>query len=681
LEITVQRRIIAFAGALALVAVACSSGVAGDSDGSPTTTGSSTTVADSYAGDTPAPDFPDGLDWLNTGRPLSLAELRGKVVLLDFWTYGCINCIHIIPDLKRLEAEYPGELIVIGVHSAKFDNEADTENIRQIILRYELEHPVVNDAGFEVWNTWGARAWPTTALIDPAGNVVGSHSGEGVYEVVEPVIASLVAEFDASGLLDRSPLDFTTEAEGLPDTVLSFPGKVLATEDGRLFISDTNHHRIVGADATTGEVFAVYGSGIAGFVDGPPTSASFFQPQGLALSPDGNVLFVADTGNHAVRAIGLDDGVVATVTGTGQQGRWPPAGGLAPDVALNSPWALELRNDVLYVANAGSHQIWSIFLQSGLVAPAVGSAAEGTRNGLLANAELAQPSGLAFDDDGRLYFADSESSSIRWADVTQEGGYAGVLVGSDANLFDFGDVDGIGTDARLQHPLGIAYRAGVLYVADTYNSKIKQVDIDSREITTFLGDEHGWRDGTDPLFYEPGGISVAGDMLYVADTNNHAVRVVALPGGDTSTLVLKGIEQFEPDPLEAGYRGNIIDLPAITTGPGDGSITLAVVLPDGYKINDQAPSIVEWSVAGDVVSVADADLTGTTFPQQLPAVFTEGEGTLRGDFTLIYCPEDAETLCLIEQFLVTIPLVVAGEATSPGLLLPYEIELPPEVTG
>ena len=179
---------------IAFVATACTGGGATEASvasavSSSTTSSVAASTAEEASDRTPAPEFPDNLDWLNVDGPLDLASLRGKIVLLDFWTYGCINCIHIIPDLKRLEAEFPDELVVIGVHSAKFDNEGNTDNIREITQRYDLRHPVVNDADFEIWNSWGARAWPTVALVDPEGNAVGIHAGEGVYQVVQPVIS------------------------------------------------------------------------------------------------------------------------------------------------------------------------------------------------------------------------------------------------------------------------------------------------------------------------------------------------------------------------------------------------------------------------------------------------------------------------------------------------------------
>ena len=322
------------------------------------------TTERSFAGTQPAPEFPAGLDWLNTDRPLAIEQLRGKIVILDFWTYGCINCIHIIPDLKQLEEEFAEELVVIGVHSAKFENEADTDNIRQIILRYGIEHPVINDADFTVWRTWGAQAWPTLAIIDPAGNVVGGHSGEGIYDLFQPVLTSLVAEFDDQ--IDRTALDIKLEKEGLPETALSFPGKILVDEAGeRLFVADTNHHRIIVA-GLDGAVVEVIGSGNQGRADGLLRTATFNQPQGLALSDDGERLYIADTENHLIRVVDFPTGQVSTLAGTGEKGFFPPTGGPALATGLNSPWDLTLDGDRLYVAMAGYHQIWQIDLVEGI---------------------------------------------------------------------------------------------------------------------------------------------------------------------------------------------------------------------------------------------------------------------------------------------------------------------------
>lgn len=669
--IAVRRALIAAVAAMML-------GAACTSQAAPTTTSTADapaapdTTAPSAAGSIPAPEFPAGLDWLNTAEPIDLASLRGKMVLLDFWTYGCINCIHIIPDLKRLEAEYSNELVVIGVHSAKFANESETDNIREIIQRYDLEHPVVNDADFEVWNAWGAQAWPTVALIDPAGNVVGVHSGEGVYDVVAPVMANLLAEFASRGEINREPIEFALEKDGAPDTLLSYPGKVLADPDSdRLFIADTGHHRIVVAD-DTGAVSAVYGTGTAGFADGGPADAQFSSPQGLAVI--GETLYVADTNNHAVRQIDLATGTVSTLVGTGTKG-WPPAGGSLREVALASPWALAADPPLLYVANAGTHQIWLVDLDTMVASPLVGSVIEGTLNGPLADAQLAQPSGLALKD-GILYFADSESSSIRSAEVAAQDGATALVAGGAETLFDFGDVDGVGADARLQHPLGVAFHGDTLLVADTYNSKIKAIDVSTGQVTTLFGGDQGWADGAAPQFSEPGGISVEGDIAWVADTNNHVIRRIDLAAGTTATLVLSGLDAFAATGTD--YEGPVTTLPAVDAAPGAAAVVLDVELPAGYKVNEDASSSIFFS--GDaILSFPEGDhldLTGATFPVSAPIELAAGSGELVADLTLVWCREDAEGLCYVERLRYVVPVTVETGADPATIVLPLTLEEP-----
>lgn len=669
--------------ALALMAAACTTASDAPTVAGATTTtteistttsdGSSTTTTEytgqSYAGTVDAPDFPSGFEWVNTSTEISLDDLRGKVVLLDFWTYGCINCIQIIPDLERLEAEYPDELVVIGVHSAKFPNEGETTNLQNVVQRYDIRHPVVNDKDFAIWTTWGVTGWPTVAVIDPEGRAVGIRSGEGVYDAVEPVIAGLVAEFGAKGEIDRNPMTFALEADVSPERPLDYPGKVLAL-DGELWIADTGHDRIVRADASTGMVLAVYGSGIRGAEDGPALEASFDAPHGLTAG-DGGV-FVADTGNHLIRRIDIASGDVTTVVGSGTQG-WPPASGKLVGVDLASPWAVQYTNGLLYIANAGTHQIWRADLASDFAEPYVGSAAEGTLNGPFPTAELAQPSSLTLVDD-RLYFADSESSAIRVAALSDE--QTDLVVGSDAGLFDFGDVDGAGSDARLQHPLGTAAEGDTLYVADTYNSKIKRIDLTTGTVATWLGSEAGFADGQDPLFDEPGGLSVGDGTLYVADTNNHAIRTVDLASRATSTLILKGIEDFDPP---AAYRGDVVTLPSQSASAGAASLVLDYSLPDGYEVNEEAPSSVEISSGKALASLgADMtiDLTGTDLPVSVPLELHEGTGTVQFDVTIIYCEPVNASLCLIDQARYELPLDVGPPDTSSRIVLERSITQP-----
>ena len=502
-----------------------------------------------------SPDLDGGTAWLNTGGPLTLKDLKGKVVLLDFWTLCCINCIHIQPDLRKLEDKYPNELVVIGVHSPKFDNEMDTASIKKAVARYEIRHPVVNDADRKLWERFEVEAWPTFGLIDPAGNLVGFTSGEGNYDLLDGVIAKLVAEAKTNKTLDATPLRFdTAKFRESADTPLFFPGKVLADAPGnRLFIADSTHHRIVVTDLD-GKHLLTAGAGTPGYKGGPFETALFDDPQGLAVK--GDTLYVADRKNHSLRALDLKAKTVKTVAGNGKQEGDPNTRRLAQPVpatsiGLNSPWDLLFVGDTLYIAMAGHHQIWAFDPAKGTLVPFAGSGRENIGDGPLSSAMFAQPSGLA--SDGKfLYVADSEVSALR--KVPLGGGDVETLVGR--GLFVFGDKDGPGRvadtltreakEARLQHALGVAEAGGKLYVADTYNSKLKVYDPAAGTLTTFLGGDGkaGWVAG--PPFSEPAGISHAAGKLYVADTNAHRVRVVDLATKQVSTLKLTGVEAPKP---------------------------------------------------------------------------------------------------------------------------------------
>ncbi len=490
-----------------------------------------------YAGTVNAPEFPAGLDWLNTDHPLSLKELRGKIVLLDFWTFCCINCQHIIPELRKIERRYARELVVIGVHSAKFLGERDTAAVEHAVRRLSVGHPVINDRDRRVWQEYAVRCWPTLMLIDPHGKVVAKHEGEFLAEEMDTHLALMVRNFDAEGSLDRRPLSFTSARENEPDRPLFFPGKVLADEAGdALFIADTGHHRIVEVSLASGEVRRTFGSGKPDFADGEAATACFNSPQGLAL--DGDTLYVADTDNHAIRRVDLEAGLVVTVAGTGEKAMGLHRGGPAVEVPLNSPWDLAAHEGTLYVAMAGFHQIWQIEPLDRAI-PLAGKGAENILDGSAEEAMFAQPSGLALDAVGRsLYVADSEVSGIRVVDL--KSGEVRTISGS--GLFEFGDVDGVGETVRLQHPLGLALADGMLYIADSYNHKIKRCDRVTRQVTTFLGNgEPGLRDGAtiEARFSEPGGLTLADGKLYIADTNNHAIRVCDLTTGQVTTLAIR----------------------------------------------------------------------------------------------------------------------------------------------
>lgn len=617
-----------------------------------------------------APELKGDRGWLNTDKPLSLAALRGKVVLLDFWTYGCINCIHIIPDLKKLEKKYPNELVIIGVHSAKFENEKDLENIRRIILRYEIEHPIVNDADFNIWRSYAVNAWPTRYLIDPAGYIIGRLSGEGGYDALDKAIADSIADFRKRGELNETPLKLVLERAKVGDLPLAFPGKVLADEKGgRLFIADSDHNRIVIAKLE-GTLLETIGAGEHGRQDGPFDQATFFRPQGMVL--DGETLYVADTENHLIRAVDLKAKTVTTIAGTGQQSREYGLSGPARNIALNSPWDLQLVGRSLYIAMAGPHQIWKLDLDKQEISTFAGSGREARIDGAPEDAGFAQPSALATDGK-TLYVSDAEANIIRAIDLGKKGEVR-TLVGGD--LFDFGDIDGSGNDVRLQHPLGLARWNDKLLIADTYNHKIKLLDPVARAVKSFAGSgKAGQADGAKSSFYEPGGLSVAGDKLYIADTNNHAIRVVDLKTKETKTLQIKGLQPpvatQAAENAEVGPNAEEIKLAPQKIRTGDVALLINVELPVGYHLNPSAPQRYQASTenGSQMLSIDHEEGSRTAKGLRLPIkipVRASGAGaaTVRASFTFVYCREDNTGTCRIKTLVWRAPVQVVADPSA-----------------
>ncbi|MGE5596206.1 MAG: hypothetical protein ACM3S1_09250, partial [Hyphomicrobiales bacterium] len=550
----------------------------------------------------------------------------------------------------------------------KYATEHDDESVREAIGKYGLEHPVVNDPDFAVWNLYGANAWPTLVLIDPAGNLVGGHAGEGVYPLFQPIVTSLVQEFDAKGQISRTPLPVNLEATST-SAVLAYPAKVLADEAGnRLFIADSGHNRILVADLD-GRLQQAIGTGEAGFADGAAGEATFREPQGLALSDDGKTLFVADTRNHAVRAVDLPAGTVRTIAGTGKQlDRLPADNSPAREVAMASPWDVLARGNELYISMAGVHQIWRMELGTGIISVYAGTSREGIQDGprrMLAT--LAQPSGLA-TDGVYLYWVDPESSSVRRVPLDgPEDAQVETLVGT--GLFDYGDVDATGKQAKLQHAQGLAYGNGMLFVGDTYNHKVRAIDSGTLAVTTLAGTgDRGWDDGAPSMarFDEPGGLSVAGNRLYVADTNNHLIRVISLSDGTVSTLLLSNLGVAT---ATAPGRMLRIEAPQQQVAPGAAQLSITVAAPAGYHLNSAAPSRLTLTTSnGQVVELGEQELSWSSDDAEVhlpvPVQLGEGEATISGQASAYYCRSGEEALCFVQQVEVSLPVVVASGATG-----------------
>lgn len=481
-----------------------------------------------------APEFPEDVRWLNVREPLRMEDLRGRVVLLFFWASCCINSQHVFPDLKRLLAAHAPELAVIAVHSPRFTAERDVRTLRNALARHHIDYPVIDDRDMAVWRAWRIRAWPTVVLVAPGGEVLGRRTGERAYHTFSGRIADLIRAADRIGTIDHTPVPLVAEEPTVAPGVLSFPSGIDADEGAdRLFISDTGNNRVLIA-RLDGTVLDVAGSGEEGHKDGPFEEANLNAPLGVVR--DAEVLYVADRGNHCIRRVDLMKRSVRTIAGTGEQEAGLMEPGKALSTPLNSPWDLTIIHHRLYITMAGAHQIWRLDLMTDDMEPYAGGGIAGLKNGTRGKCLLAQPAGLT-SDDVRLFFVDGGSSSLRWVYLPPSL-QTGTWVGK--GLYEYGDRDGSGVEALLQHPLGVTHHLGDLYIADTYNHKIKRLNTMSARIDTVLGSgEAGLQDSAPGALNEPVDVTCAAGRLWIADRNNHAIRVAPIGGGPLSTLELR----------------------------------------------------------------------------------------------------------------------------------------------
>jgi sugar lactone lactonase YvrE len=515
-------------------------------------------------------------------------------------------------------------------------------------------------------------------LIDPEGKVVATHAGENVFDALDETIGDMVKAFDAEGLIDRSPLPFAHAPAPEPDAPLSYPGKIAIDPTGHtLYIADSNNNRILIVSLPNERAVDVIGQGSGGLRDGSYEDARFNGPQGLAI--DGTHLYVADTGNHAIRRIDLRARTVTTIAGNGEQARERDMAGYGSDVSLNSPWDLALHGDVLYIAMAGAHQVWRLDLMTREIGPYAGLGREEIIDGRLPEAAMAQPSGITAGVDA-LYVADSETSAIRSVSLDPDGEVT-TIVGE--GLFTFGDADGVGSSVRLQHPLGVLHRDGLLYVADTYNNRIRMLNPVARRVTTIAGSgRRGAKDGiaAEGELNEPSGLAWGNGMLYIADTNNHAIRRYDFATGMLATLRIQGIPKLDPRDRVAGDdpgRTVVIALPVERVAPGEGRIAIRIVPPAGCELNDEAPLVADVTSSG-AVEVLRVDVRPSDPDAQIiiHARFGEGGGRVNIAVVGYYCSTGNTALCMIGEERATLPVhVVPGAATDLSVALPLAGEM------
>ncbi|WP_326684283.1 thioredoxin-like domain-containing protein [Streptomyces microflavus] len=583
-----------------------------------------------------APELIGKGGWLNTGdRQYTLSELRGRIVILDFWTFCCVNCLHVLDELRELEEKHRDTVVIIGVHSPKFVHEAEHQAVVDAVERYEVHHPVLDDPELATWKQYAVRAWPTLVVIDPEGYVVAQHAGEGHAHAIEKLVEELEAEHGAKGTLRRG--DGPYVAPEPVATHLRFPGKALLLPDGGFLVSDTTRHRLVELDEDGETVRRHFGTGERGLSDGGPDEARFSEPQGLAVLPDGRIA-VADTVNHAIRALDLTTGVTSTLAGTGRQ--WwqgTPTSGPAREVDLSSPWDLAWFGDRLWIAMAGVHQLWTYDPEDQAVRVAAGTTNEGLVDGPAAEAWFAQPSGLAVSADGeRLWIADSETSALRWVDRDE---HVHTAVGT--GLFDFGHRDGAASQALLQHPIGVtALPDGSVAISDTYNHALRRYDPATDEVTTLATDV---REPSDAVL-------VDGDLV-VVESARHRLTRLRLP----------------EEAVRVAEQAHRTRRAATEIAPGTLRLDVVFQAPAGQKLDTRyGPSTRLLVSATPPELLAEGSGAGTDLGRDLVLADGVTEGVLHVSAMAASCDDDPANeypACHVHQQDWGVPVRVTAEGT------------------
>ncbi|MEU8239202.1 NHL domain-containing thioredoxin family protein [Actinoplanes missouriensis] len=506
-----------------------------------------------------------GRGWLNTGgKDLTLADLRGKILILDFWTFCCINCLHVLDELRPLEEKYGDAIVVIGVHSPKFEHERDPVALAAAVERYGVHHPVVDDGDMHLWQQYAAKAWPTLAVVDPTGYLVASMAGEGHAEGLSRLIDELIVKHEADGTLHRGDGPFVPPP--VPEGLLRFPGKAIELANGNLLVSDSARHSIVELERDGETLVRRFG--------GENRNEPFSEPQGMVqLPPEISKItnydvIVADTVNHQLRALRTETGEIHVVAGSGKPWRSTvddhPHDALVAD--LSSPWDLAWFDDKVIIAMAGIHQLWWFDPIKRTVGVYAGTTVEALRDGPLPDVWMAQPSGLSVSRDGkRLWIADSETSALRYV----EDGVLHTAVGQ--GLFDFGHVDGKAEEALFQHPLGVAALPdGSVLVADTYNGAVRRFDPAAGAVST-----------VDSGLAEPSDVLVTSDNeVLVVESAAH--RLTRLAPGVVKTV--------------SGERHKT-ERPPSHLAPGEVTLDVIFTPAPGQKLDSQFGSPLRLTVS------------------------------------------------------------------------------------
>ncbi len=597
----------------------------------------------------------DNNQWLNLSRPLEIPDLKDRIILLDFWNYACVSCVQSLPEIKKLENQFGSKLLIIGVHSAKFNNEKDLSAVKKAVLKHDITYPVINDSKLEIWNNFKINALPTFVLINPHGNIFKTYIGENELVKIKGDIKKLIDKFKFE--INRNPLPVRLEKFISIKNILDFPTKLEYVADfsynshhsPAILIANTGGNNII-ASSLSGNIVAKIGSGIAGFVDGDFDQASFKSPKGLIYQAD--KIYLADTANNALREIDLKLGKVKTLIGSGNVGEKIAIDNKpleAKNIDLASPTDIEFFPDKnnIAIANSGTNQILSYNIKNQTISVLAGDGFEGVLDGKYPKNSLAQTSDMSVFGR-KLYFVDASSSSLR---VLEEDGNLKTLIGKDLNFF--GHQNGNKSVAKMQHPLGLIVDDTGAYISDSFNHTIRKYDFASNQISDLSGKQKkGDGIGLENLtqFDEPDGIiSVLGNF-YIADSNNN--RIVILNRANLASEILNVMP-----PLKLPKEGFLQYLPNLKKSEdlavkSDSEIDIKIKLADGWKINENAPSFINLL---DLVKENEANLLASFdwhaiqgSDLKLPKLIAKKEYLLQG--VIYFCQDKKNSLCRIKSY-------------------------------
>ena len=590
--------------------------------------------------------------WLNSARNITASDLKNRIILVDFWTYSCVSCLQLVPEIKKLEAEFGDKLTIIGVHSSKFQNDKEIESIKKAIIKYDITNPVINDSNSAIWKSFNISALPTIVLIDPKGKISKKYQGNISGRKISEDVQKLIKKYHYS--LNHNKLPIVLEKNKTVESILKFPSgigfahnfsyKNIAKTNG-LIISNTSRNTImiVSLDGTT---LLEIGSGNAGSDDGDIANASFNFPHGLLFKD--NVLYVADTGNHLLRKVDFATGEVATIIGTGKNGSILTTKNTATTTSLSSPWDIKFFPDTkhIIISNSGTNQLLKYNIANNIIEPFAGNGELDLIDGTYPNNSLAQPSGLSVAS-GNLYFVDPGTSSLR---VSNKEGVVKTIIGK--GVFSFGHKNGTKEEALMQHPIGLSADDTGIYIVDTYNHLIRRFDFKTNSLSDYSGDFKGDKvgDTNNTSYNAPEAMVAVLDKFYIADTNNNRIIELARNGRSSKLLNIIPITKLPKEGL-AEYLPNLATIPSKKV-KSDSEINLSFDMNAGWKINQLAPSffnLVEIKNNKEANLIVSFD--GETIKSgkvKLPKLSKKYTYYLQG--TVYYCEDKKDAICLVKSY-------------------------------